>query len=168
MEVRHKSLQQLKWESWWSSTLLEISWATEKERVDYGLTLLTTQSSKKCHCKVIHHFVCNNFWEMTKFCHKKGHWLTFVFLEQVHEHQGKWLCPVYFGWSTTTFSNSVKMGSHVQTHWFSQGPIKQNDCFWLVSHNDWFRWWHLNSLSPSTFLFEWGLGNNKHSMWDPK
>jgi len=61
MEVQHKSLQQLKWKSWWWSTLIEISWATKSERVDDGLTLLTTQSSKKCHCKVIHHFVCNNF-----------------------------------------------------------------------------------------------------------
>ncbi len=60
MTVQHKSLphtkklksgwwkyntnlfKELKWKSWWWSTLLEISWATKRERVDDGLTLLTT------------------------------------------------------------------------------------------------------------------------------
>jgi len=76
------------------------------------------------------------------------------FLEQVHKHKGKWLCPVYFGWSTTThIFKECENEFTCSDNWFSQDPIKQNDCFWLVTHDDWSRWWHLKSLSPCTFLF---------------
>lgn len=27
--------------------------------------------------------------------------------------------------------------------WFKKGPTKENDCSWLVTNSDWFRWWYL-------------------------
>lgn len=31
--------------------------------------------------------------------------------------------------------------------WSLKGPVKEIDCFWFVGHDDYTRWWHLNSLA---------------------
>lgn len=90
---------------------------------------------------------------MTKFVREKT--LTDNgFLEQVYKHKGKWLLSsvLWMKYHHPHFQRVWKW-VHMFRHWFSQDPIKQNDCFWLVTHDDWSRWWHLKSLSPCTFLF---------------
>jgi hypothetical protein len=57
--------------------------------------------------------------------------------------------------------------------WPPRGPVKGNDYFSLVNHNDSPKWWHLKAFSLScclVFLGLWvpgqGWVNNEHSMLD--
>ncbi len=53
-------------------------------------------------------------------------------------------CTQYFGWSIK-LSIRVKLNVHT-IKWSPNELVKENDYFWLVSHDDWIMWFHLTTV----------------------